>query len=255
MMSNNVTKKIKASLIHLLISAVLVSIILISIKVLSYPGVFFSILGAERLFKLIFFVDIILGPLLTFVIYSDSKKGLKFDLSVIAFCQIVAMVYGAYSLYIARPAYVVYVVDRFELVQQSQLNSPTKVPNVNTPQFNNLVVLQAKLPTSPEENTAFMEARMSGGPELAHSTQLYGPIDEASDLIRNTIKPLSNISESQLISLSSALNKKGIEKSSYSEFGLIPFTSSNRDFTALVRITTLSIEEIIEIDPWAFIDD
>ena len=59
--------------------------------------------GAGKLFLMMLGVDIILGPILTFIIYQKNKKSLKFDLFIIACIQISAIGYGVYSMYGGRP--------------------------------------------------------------------------------------------------------------------------------------------------------
>ncbi|MDO8700932.1 MAG: hypothetical protein Q7J77_00765 [Undibacterium sp.] len=69
-------------------------------------------------------VDLVLGPLLTFLVYNpqkkllhfDRKKLLKFDLAIIFLIQVSALSYGVYMSYISRPVYVVYSTNRFDSV-------------------------------------------------------------------------------------------------------------------------------------------
>ena len=42
------------------------------------------------------------------VIYKKNKKTLKFDLAVIGFLQVVALLYGLHSLLISKPAWIVF---------------------------------------------------------------------------------------------------------------------------------------------------
>ena len=68
-----------------------------------YPGPLFEAAGGDRLVFILVAVDVTLGPLITLVIFKAGKKGLKFDLAVIASLQLAALVYGMHTVYVARP--------------------------------------------------------------------------------------------------------------------------------------------------------
>jgi hypothetical protein len=112
--------KLKAALIHLLISVFIVGSLSLLIVYIWYPKPFFTISGVSMPLKLLIFVDVIIGPLLTFVVYKKNKKSLKFDLSVIAIMQLAALIYGANTIYQGRPSLLVmnngklnYLVEKF----------------------------------------------------------------------------------------------------------------------------------------------
>jgi hypothetical protein len=80
-------------------------------------------MGGMGLLKILVGVDVTIGPLLTLIIFDTRKKSLRFDLSVIAFLQIVALAYGVYIMFEARPVYTAFVKDRFEVVPADQLDA------------------------------------------------------------------------------------------------------------------------------------
>lgn len=90
--------KIKALIIHLLISIVIVGLFILMVVFIWYPKPLFDISGVIMPLKLLVFIDLIVGPMLTFVVYKKHKKSLKFDLSIIALIQIAALCYGAYTI-------------------------------------------------------------------------------------------------------------------------------------------------------------
>ncbi len=62
-----------------------------------------------------------LGPILTWVLYTPGKKGLWLDMTVISLLQVAALAWGIKALHDHRPAFMVHTLDRFELVSHSQL--------------------------------------------------------------------------------------------------------------------------------------
>jgi len=125
-----IKEKIKAAFIHLLISTGLVIASYLIITEIWYPAPFFKATDVSQIFILILIVDLVLGPLLTFVVYKKNKKTLIMDLSVIALLQLSALAYGLYSVYEARPVWIAYIVDRFELVQANELIDDPEHPMI-----------------------------------------------------------------------------------------------------------------------------
>ena len=62
-------------------------------------------------------MDVVLGPVITFIIYKPKKKYLLLDLSIIALFQVAALSYGLHTIFQGRPTFVVFSVDRFETVR------------------------------------------------------------------------------------------------------------------------------------------
>lgn len=113
--------KLKAFAIHLIISLVMVLAAYIMIHLLWYPAPLFKATDAKKILIMILLVDLVLGPLLTFVVYKKHKKTLRMDLTIIIIIQLSALAYGLYSIYQSRPVLIAYVVDRFELVRANDI--------------------------------------------------------------------------------------------------------------------------------------
>ena len=111
----------RASGTHFAISATVAAIVFALIALVWYPGTLLSGAGGLELFVLVASVDVTLGPLLTLIVFVPGKKGLAFDLAVIGMLQVTALVYGVHVLFEARPAYIVFVKDRFEVVRANEI--------------------------------------------------------------------------------------------------------------------------------------
>ena len=112
----------RASAIHLTISASVVGVVLAAVFLLWYPGPSFEISGARIPVFVLIGVDLVLGPLLTLIVYKEGKRGLKFDLTFIASVQLVALLYGAGTLHAERPTYLVFAIDRISLVSHKHID-------------------------------------------------------------------------------------------------------------------------------------
>ena len=112
--------KLKAALIHFAISLLVVLGFILFLYGVWYKNLFF-VSGVIEPLKLLVLVDVILGPLLTFLVYKKGKKTLKMDLSVIVLLQLSAFVYGAFTIYSGKPSWVIYNGNQFELVYEREV--------------------------------------------------------------------------------------------------------------------------------------
>ncbi len=122
--------RFKAALIHLFISLIVIGLFLGVVFFIWYPKPLYSIAEVIEPLKLLVLIDVIVGPALTFIIFSKKKslKLLRIDLSLIALLQILALSYGVYTIYNGRSAIVVFAEGRFNYLiekfsNEEQLNS------------------------------------------------------------------------------------------------------------------------------------
>jgi hypothetical protein len=127
----------KAAAIHLSISAAIGLVAAILIFGVWYPPPYSQATGATELVVLLLGVDLILGPLLTLVVFRSGKKSLRFDLTVIAVLQACAFLYGMSVVVRARPAFIVGAIDRFVVVGATELD-PKDLAAATEPQFRSL---------------------------------------------------------------------------------------------------------------------
>jgi len=114
--------RVRAALLHLGISALVGAAAMALLFGLWYPPPYSAAIGAGRLALVLLGVNLVLGPLLTFVVFKPGKKGLAFDLWVIAALQMAALLYGLHAVAASRPVFVVAAVDRFELVAANDIS-------------------------------------------------------------------------------------------------------------------------------------
>lgn len=118
--------KLRAFLIHLSASAAVVSSIGALMLLLWFPQPWFMHDGGWTVFRLILLVDVVLGPLLTLIVFRRGKSGLRRDLTVIVAVQLGALAFGATTMYQYRPAFVVYGDRNFFTVTWKEVRDATK---------------------------------------------------------------------------------------------------------------------------------
>src|SRR5689334_2185147 len=134
----------KAALIHLGISATIATATLIFMLTVWYPGPFFTAVGGAGLVLILLGVDVTIGPLITLVVFNPVKKSLRMDLTIVALLQLAAFLYGVSVIFEARPVYVAFAVDRFELVRAADLD-PEDVKKAKLERFRSLPLLRPEV--------------------------------------------------------------------------------------------------------------
>ena len=109
----------KAALLHLGLSLLAAAGVAWLVFGIWYPSPFHEVTGGRTLFLILMAVDVVCGPVLTFVLYNPSKSRAKWrlDVCLIVFTQLGALAYGLGQVASARPLFVALEGDRFRIVQ------------------------------------------------------------------------------------------------------------------------------------------
>src|SRR5438270_374712 len=118
-------RRLKAFALHLGASFAVMSLLLGALYLGWYRWPGWYLTGVIHVLWIVPVVDLVIGPTLTLIIASPSKprRELARDIAIIAVFQIIALVYGAATLWQGRPLYYTYSFDRLELVQASDLHA------------------------------------------------------------------------------------------------------------------------------------
>lgn len=120
----------KAFAIHLSISVCVFLALLMVILTVWYPGILFNIDGGFAGLRIVMGVDIVLGPILTLIVFKAGKPGLKFDLTCIALAQVACMAVGTWIVYSERPVAMILAYDTFYSLAAEDFTLQDKDPNV-----------------------------------------------------------------------------------------------------------------------------
>jgi len=168
----------QAAGIHLLICAAIAATSIAVILGVWFPGPLFEAAGGLGLLYLLIGVDVSVGPLITLIVFKSGKPGMKFDLAVIGTVQFCALMYGYTVVAQARPAFMVFAKDRFELVTAVEL-APEALAEAKFPQFRSVpwtgpMLAAGDLPTDPAERQKLI-ALASAGIDVQHFPRYYVP--------------------------------------------------------------------------------
>jgi hypothetical protein len=166
---------------HLLICVGIAAVAITIMLGLWYPGPLFEAAGGSGLLYLLVGVDVVLGPLLTLIVFKSGKRGMKFDLTMIGTVQILALIYGMHIVFLARPAFIVFDRDRFELVTAVELDAAdlarAKHAEFRSVGWGGPRFVAADLPTDPAERRALVDAALTGR-DLKHMPRYFVPYAE-----------------------------------------------------------------------------
>ena len=217
-----------------------------------YPEPTFGIVGVLPIMLMLIGVDLILGPLLTLIVYKHGKPGLKFDLSVIALVQIVALVYGAHTLYEEKPHYLVFAIDRLEFVALKDVDPLVmRFDESQTERFAGLVQIFAKRPEDPAEFQQYMDSVISEGqPDLERRPEFWEPWAEGADVIKLQVKPIEDMqpaSAQEQEHLDQAIEEHAGD---HPRLGLLPIGGIEEDVGLLLDRDSLEIIDVVYANPW-----
>lgn len=202
----------KAAGIHLLLSVAIAAAVVVFMLTVWYFWPLFEAAGGSHLILILVGVDVTLGPLITLIIFKSGKKGLKFDLTVIALCQLAALAYGVHTLYLARPIYIVFAIDRFELVTAKDIDLPD-LEKVTRPEFKHLPLGRARYiaavaPQNEDEKLKLIESAMHGK-DVQLFPQYYVPYEQQAATALQRAKDLSILTKRDPERVRGALNSLG----------------------------------------------
>ncbi len=168
---------------HLLICVAIAAVVITLMLGVWYPGPLFEAAGGDGLLYILVGVDVIVGPLLTLVVFKSGKRGMKFDLAVIGLVQLAALAYGVHIVFLARPAFIVFIKDRFEMATVAELEpaelAAAKYPQFRSPSWTGPRFAVAEMPADPAERSKVVLAAVSGL-DLQNFPRLFVPYAERS---------------------------------------------------------------------------
>lgn len=165
------------------------------VRLLWYPDGYFSIMAADTRFLLLAAAAFVIGPVLSAFVFKPGKASLRFDLGVLAAVELAAVVAAASMLYLQRPYYTVFAVDRFEAVTLGAVDLaglPADVASRRPGHEPRLVY--AKMPDDPDVVSQLIdETVLQGLPDIDRRPTFWRPYQQAVPAIRAVSRPLADL--------------------------------------------------------------
>jgi hypothetical protein len=245
----------KASFIHLSLSAMIAIAVVTLTLLLWYTPPFFSAVGGRQILLILLGVDVSLGPLITLIIFNTkkSRKALTFDFSVIALLQITALIYGMNVMFQARPVFVVFSRDSFDLVTANML-SEADIAKAKHPEYRSLpltgpVYVYTEMPTDIKERNELV-FNAASGKDLPQFPQYYQPYVEHMSAAARAAKPIAeliNLNPDRVAEIGNAVQATGLTKA---ELGFLPLRTNHEDIAVVVEISDGKVLTTLPVRPW-----
>ena len=243
-----ISSRIKFFFGHLT-SSILIALFVISMVFLVwYPLPLAKAVGVTHIFLMLLVIDVILGPLLGLLVYKEGKKTLKFDLIVIIIIQIAALCYGVYSIEQGRPAWLVYNVDRFDLVRKNDIileNIDQAQPQFQHVSWASPQFAAVKLAASAQQRQDDMFTEALEGISIAQKPERYVDFAQAKTQIQSRAQNLEDLKKYN--------DQKQVEHTlaKYPEANaFVPLKATVLDMTVLINKEKGEVVKIVDLRPW-----
>lgn len=241
--------RFRAAAIHFAICASVGAILFALFWFVWYPSPLFKAVGGDEIFLMLLAVDVVLGPLLTLVVFKTDKKSLKFDLAVIGLVQVVALSYGVWTLLVGRPVYIAGLGAKFAVVQANEIEDvELKTAKKSLPWWGPQWV-GTKQATDKAERERILFSAL-GGADYGHFPQHHVPLATMRDELLKEAKPMAELRKrntAQGEALTAWLAQRGYTDQSAVFQGL---RARNQDMAVVLDATTAAVVGIAPFKPW-----
>lgn len=220
-----------------------------------YPHPIFAAVGGQQVLLILLAVDVTLGPFITLLIFNTkkSRRALTFDLSVISIVQMTALIYGMSVVFQARPAYVVFSKDSFDLVTAHMLSkedlAKAKYQDYKSLPLTGPVYVYTEMPADLKEKNELVLGAFSGK-DLPQFPQYYKPYAEHMAAAGRAAKPLAElkkINPDRVVEIDGAIRASG---RSETDIGFLPLRAKYRSLVVLVGKSDGKVLAMLTLRPW-----
>lgn len=240
--------RVQAFLLHFAGSVVIAFLVLLLVFGLWYPAPLHEAVGVAHVFLLLLLVDVLLGPLMTFVVFKVGKKSLFFDLIIIACLQFAALAYGLSTLAEGRPIWLVFSVDRFDLIRGPDIDvrqlGHAAQEYRNNPWFGPKWAAAAMPDDVAKRNEVLFES-VGGGADISQRPDLYRPLAVAADILRSKAHNLDELREYNAF--------ESVQRTLLlwpAADAWLPLKANAKSMVVLIKKQTAEVVAIVDLAPW-----
>ena len=239
--------RLKAFFLHLCLSGVIALLALWLVFKLWYPAPLHTAVGVTHIFLLLLLVDVILGPLLTLLVYKVGKKTLVFDLAVIAALQLSALGYGVWTVAEGRPAWLVFKADLFDLVRALDIDTrklEQARPEFRQPSWLGPRWVAAAPPSDSAERNELLFEAVQGGSDVPQRPDLYQPLADNRERVKERLYPLSELQKFNSVDDVQSAISQWPEADAW-----LPLMA-HMPMVVLLRKETAYVVAVVDLRPW-----
>ena len=219
-----------------------------------FPDPLQTMLGGWKLFGLVVGCDLILGPLISLVIFNSkkSRRELTMDYSIVAAVQLAALIYGVSVVANARPIYIVFSADRLEVITANEIDDADlkagKEGYRSRPKWGPELIATAVPRTGEEHNKALFDAL--AGKDSPLLPRYYAPYESQLDAIQAHAQPLADLTQHHPDAIEPLTQAARKLNTSADQLRWLPAKHKRGFWTALLDAKTLRPVTYLPIDPY-----
>lgn len=238
----------QAFLTHVSVSTCIFFVIAYLILFHWYPDFYFYLDGGERAIATIFFVDVVLGPGLTLLVFKPGKKSLKFDMAVILLLQVSALAWGIKSVYVERSGLAIYYLGKVACVSHSESSGYDMTAISNGPSGKQRIAILQRPDTIKELFEFTQEAYLNNAGEIYYYSKQVAPLTKDKlprlDKYALNLAQLKTESEAEALAVASYIsNHPGHDQ----DYKLMPLVCRYGKALAVYDMHELKISDTLEI--------
>ncbi|HEV7610455.1 MAG TPA: hypothetical protein VGO37_01095 [Steroidobacteraceae bacterium] len=193
--------RLRALALHLSASACALSLVLGALCVGWYHWPGWYLTDVVHVVIVMAGVDVVVGPLLTFVIARSSKprRELVRDISMIVVVQLLALIYGTVSLWNGRPLYYAYSETVLQLVQAYDIDSEewvragTQNPDFAPHWYSLPRWIWAPLPEDAEARGKIIGSAITGGDDVISMPRYFKHWEQGLPALRTQLNKVDDV--------------------------------------------------------------
>ncbi len=248
--------RLRAFGLHLAASASALTLVLGSLWLGWYQWPGWYLASALQVVGIVVLVDVVLGPTLTLIVANPGKPRTELvrDIAIIAAVQLIALGYGAVTLWGGRPLYYTFSADRLELVQASDL----KADDIRAGRSGNPALapywysrprwIWAPLPENPEEAKKIALGTAFGGSDVVQMPRYFRPWEQGLPELRKRlakVNDMNDFSRGEKRLLEERMRARGLATD---RPDALVMWGGNRRVLAVFDAETLAIRDLIRAD-------
>ncbi len=237
--------------LHLIAGWLATGAVILPLVMVWYPRPLFEAAGTARLPVALAALAAVAGPLAAFVYARRGRPLRGRRLGMVFLAQLLALAGCALALYVQRPVYLVFTVDRFDLVLARDLapQDLAKAPPafarrpIGPPEY-----AAAVPPADPGEAQRILNIALGGGKDLQAYPQHYVPYPQLAAAALRRAKPLATILERDDGQVRRYVDSIGRSADS---LRWLPLRGRKKDGVVLLDAVSGLPVGVVLVDPWA----
>ena len=238
--------------LRLLASAALLLLVFAVVRTLWYPGAYFAISGVYKQFLVLVAVVFVVGPVLSAFVYRPGKKGLAFDMGVLAGVELLAVIVAGFLLFQRQPHFAVFAVDRIEAVALAEVDLGKLQTALDTTRPGHAPrLVYAKLPEDPDVHSRLIdETVFYGMADIDRRPEFWEPYTNGIAALKEAAPPLRELLDGNAEQRRAVAHWLEATGSVADDYIYLPLRGRAGDATIVLHAETGFPVATLRVDPW-----